>query len=37
MNCALPPGAELERADPLAVLIHGIDAEVPIVVASLDR
>jgi uncharacterized protein len=33
----LPPGAGLERADPLAVLSHGVDAEVPIVVGSLDR
>ena len=33
----LPPGAELERADPLAVLRHGVDAEVPVVVGSLDR
>lgn len=33
----LPPGAEIERADPLSVLAHGVDAEVPIVVGSLDR
>jgi MOSC domain-containing protein len=32
-----PPGAEIERADPLAVLAHGVDAEVPIVVGSLDQ
>jgi uncharacterized protein YcbX len=32
----VPPGAELERAEPLEILIHGIDAEVPIVIASLD-
>jgi uncharacterized protein len=33
----LPPGAEIERADPLSVLAHGVDAEVPILAGSLDR
>lgn len=33
----LPSGAQIERADPLAVVTHGVDAEVPVVVGSLDR